>query len=589
MDDEEIREAIRSHPAEAAEALVAVQAGNGVAKPLTADAIAAAAAILGEAPDQLWLDRLRVANLVLAFVNALRARGVAMDEEALHDPEGAIPIEALNAFLPRAKAFRCRVLVNGAIAGSGILVGPSLVLTSWHVIAVAAPGRPQEPAPGLSVQLADDTKQPATVPARFESKCGDAEFDWIAPKRDEDVDGRNDVALLAMSRPAATHLGYVPLTAPAAAPRTQARVVLVHFPNGKDVGVDFGITGKIRNVTARWRHSLTTDKGSSGGACFNRELEFVGIHQGKFDEAGRFVPVGRFIDDVLPIVALDIAPKTLWSLDGTVTAPLVVGRDLLFETIAVAGDPAVRVRGLRIKRRSIGSRAAGLAYSHDILFNLLARRGTDHVLVRVAQDEIVSDLVAEIRRRVQVAGIEIPDSHDEAGVAPGQAPPETTAKDRAANLAAAIEAAAATRGQTVWFFFDNPSVALSEAARLGFEGFVDASLVQPHLRLVVAGFETLPLPGLEFAGPSVADGNGPGLVVEYIGGFRRADLLDVMTRASQELTGTADLAALTHTVDLAIGGLPEFNGVFEDEQLAVVTERLGLELASLARAAGGGG
>ena len=122
------------------------------------------------------------------------------------------------------------------------------------------------------------------------------------------------------------------------------------------------------------------------------------------------------------------------------------------------------------------------------------------MLVRVTQDEIIPDLVADIRARARLTGLHIPDPVNEPGVAPGQAPPETTAKDRAAILTAAIEAAAGPNDLVVWFYFDTPTVPLSESARLAFEGFVDAALVQPHLRLVIAGFENAAPSGRRICG-----------------------------------------------------------------------------------------
>ena len=52
-------------------------------------------------------------------------------------------------------AFRCRIFKNGTFAGSGCLVGPSLALTAWHVVAVSPPGQAQEPAPEIKVRLSD--------------------------------------------------------------------------------------------------------------------------------------------------------------------------------------------------------------------------------------------------------------------------------------------------------------------------------------------------------------------------------------------------------------------------------------------------
>jgi hypothetical protein len=94
---------------------------------------------------ELLLQLLVDDGLVTAFVSALQARGVAIDADALADPDGEIPFEELEAFLPRARAFRCRVLKNGQVAGSGVLVGPSLVLTSCR--------RPPRPERAVGVRL----------------------------------------------------------------------------------------------------------------------------------------------------------------------------------------------------------------------------------------------------------------------------------------------------------------------------------------------------------------------------------------------------------------------------------------------------
>jgi hypothetical protein len=292
---------------------------------------------------------------------------------------------------------------------------------------------------------------------------------------------------------------------------------------------------------------------------------------------------------VLDFVRADTAPSSLWSLDGTTDGPLVVGRSLFFDAISKAGEAGSRVRGVRIKRRAIEAESPGLAFSHDILEQLLPRRGPDHRLIRVTQDEIVPDLVADIRRRSRLRGLPVPDPPDEPGVAPGSAPPETTAKDRAAILAGALEALAAADDLTVWFFFDNPTITLSESSRLAFEGFVDAALVQPHLRLVIAGFETLPLPGQEFAGASPPGSDlSPGLVVEFIGGFRRSDLVDLLTAASQDLTDGVSSDVIENAANVAVQNLEHFNGVYADELLATASERLRPQLEEF-RTAGGGG
>jgi hypothetical protein len=291
-------------------------------------------------------------------------------------------------------------------------------------------------------------------------------------------------------------------------------------------------------------------------------------------------------------VEKDAAPPSVWSLDGTVDGPLVVGRTLFFEAVAKAGEPGSRVRGVWIKRTSPAGSSVGLGYSYDILGQLLTRRGPNHRLVRVPQDETVPDLVADIRERARSAGLAVPDPQSEPGVAQGQAPPEATAKDRAAVLVAAIDAIAADEGLVVWFFFDNPTVTVSDSARLAMEGFVAAALVRPHVRLVIAGFETYLLSGEQFDTATPAEGNRlPGLVVEVIGGgFRREDILDVLRLAAEDLAPSrpgGNDRDFAYAARRALFGIRPVNGIYADEALEKVTEGLRPDL-ELLRDPGGG-
>ncbi|WP_448625263.1 trypsin-like serine peptidase [Geodermatophilus sp. URMC 64] len=587
-DEAELAEAIRGHPLEAGAALAAVQEGDGPR--LTADSLAAAADLLGRDPAELWLEQLQHRRLVDAFAAALQGQGVPLTRPEPADFADHVDPATFTVFSARAQSFRCRVLVNGKVAGSGCLIGPSLVLTAWHVVAVGPPGGPQEPAPSIRVALADSTEQDVIVPPSFASFCGDAEYDGRAPRRDADVEGRNDVAVLLMRRPAAAHLGFAGLPATAPATATHGVLFLVHYPEGADRGYGVGQLAKIRNVTARWRHDITTQGGSSGGACFDATLQLAGVHQGKWDGGGRLVPLSRFLADLRPLVAADTGPTALWSLDGTESGALVLGRDLFFEAVAAARDATGRVRGLRLKRRDVAAGGTtGLAFSHDLLSRLLHRHGAGSTLVRIGFDELVTDLVADICRRVTAAGLPLHPLPDPAG--PGPVTPESAARDRTRQLAAAVEEAAAAAGRTVWFFFDNPSVALSESARLLLDGFVAAALLQPHLRLVVAGFETVALPGQEFAAPSAATGAGPpGLVVEYLGGFPRGAVLDFLARAHADLTGRpADPAVLDQIADRALTPLTSFNGIYRADDVETVVTALRADLRAWRARRGGAG
>ena len=101
---------------------------------------------------------------------------------------------------------------------------------------------------------------------------------------------------------------------------------------------------------------------------------------------------------------------------------------------------------------------------------------------------------------------------------------------------------------------------------------------------MIAGFETVLLPGEEFAAPTAAEGEGmPGLVVEFLGGFQRADLLNFLTEATNDMPmkGPAIQALIDYAVSRALIGIEGVNGAYTDDQLAVVTDRLRADLQIL--------
>ncbi|QNE16586.1 trypsin-like peptidase domain-containing protein [Kribbella qitaiheensis] len=594
-------EIIHEFPAVANEALHAIQQGDG--KPPDLDSFNAAAAVLNTDAAELCVNLLQSTGFSDAFVQALLARGIEVDTDV---PENArINLAGMADFLQRARTFRCRVEVDDTFRGTGCLVGPGLVLTAWHVVRVQGPGVEQNPEPKVTVVLADGSKHPAGVPPSYASPCGDREWINEAPHADSDVLDRHDVALLALRTPAARHLGFAHLPPVPPAVVSRSKLYLLDFPKGQDEQLGEGTTWKIRKVTARMRHDIETAEGSSGGACFNSRFELFGLHQGrqqrgpgrnggKLDD-GRLVPLSLFAADVAELIGKDIAPLELWHLDGE-NSQLVIGRDLFVSAVAAAGQDDSRVRGVRVKRRNVSSGdETGLGFSYRILNELLLRRGGEHLAVRIPLDEPVSDLVSDIFQRVQSAGVAMNAIPSPGGVDPGQAAAEAAARDQANRLAAAVNEAATKTGRTVWFFVDNPSVPLSEPARLHLEGFVASCLVQPRIRLVIAGLETLPLAGLEFSGPDAARADGPpadggsgppGLVVDYVGGFTRQDVLNCLTRAAESLAGQADQQSIEAMTQVALVGSEKFNGVYRDATLSTVVTRLQPYLQVLRESAG---
>lgn len=585
--DDDLMKVMRGAPATVDDALKAVQRDD--VDPIDLDAFNAAADVLGVGREQHCIDQLRGLGLLDAFVAALSARGIEADPDRARAvasqadelaASGRFDREELWGFLGRAGMFRCRIEVDGQFAGTGCLVGPGLVLTAWHVVRREGPGKKQDPEPTVSVVLADRSTH-AVQSLKYASECGDSEWSHQAPRADDEVKDRHDVALLALSTSAARHLGYAPFPEKAPEVASKLEVYLLDFPAGEDKDFARGTVHKIRNVTSRLYHTVETAGGSSGGACFDDRYELLGLHQGIDGAAeegrkrGRLVPLRLFRDDVAKYISEDVAPRHVWSLDGE-TSQLVIGRDVFVDAVAAAGDERTRVRGVRVKRRRPEEAdEAGLGFSYRILSELLLRRGGAHSIVTVPLDEPLDDLVDDLRKRVVDGGLEL-----DASVASRPAGPpaanEAGALDRAHRFAAAVDAAAAKAGRVIWFFIENPSLPLTETVRLQFEGFVAASLNLPRIRLVVTGLETVPLAGLEFSSAAAAAGEGSaGFVVEYIGTFERAQLLDCLELAAMELAGARDAPAVRDShADAALYGHPHATGVYADSVLPEVVRHL---------------
>jgi V8-like Glu-specific endopeptidase len=237
------------------------------------------------------------------------------------------------AFLPRAEAFRCRVIAGeGATqqVGSGCLIGPSLVLTAWHVVAAGSPDMNLPPNSPIKVKLSDGQERKVLSAAPYLSACTALEFASKFPKEEAAFVGHHDVAVLQLETADGARLGFAELPTACADLQAARDILVADFPEGQSVGWTQGQVRRIPNLTARMRHNARVAAGSSGGACFNYQCQLVGIHQGRWDPAKRLVPLAQFLAEIRDAVANDVAPPSVWSLDGTPTGGLVIGRDLFF-------------------------------------------------------------------------------------------------------------------------------------------------------------------------------------------------------------------------------------------------------------------
>jgi hypothetical protein len=588
VDEAALTAAIDAHPAEAADALAALQTGLPV--PFTIASLVPVARRQGKTTTELLIAQLAGFDQLDAYAQALRGQGIPVGDP---EPEVVDHVDPklMKQFAPRAQVRRCRVFVNGDFKGTGHLIGPRLVMTAWHVVAVDPPGMPQVPPREIVVQLDDGTRWPAKVPSEWEWFCGDDEYREIGPTSEEQIHERFDVAILRLEQPVAFGVGFADLPAeppPAAAKTT---VFLAHFPEGQDPGLGVGRMARIPNLTSRWYHDITTSPGSSGGACFDASFRLAGIHQGRWkkDKLGRLVPIGLFLERLQAVVKTDIAPDSLWSLNEQADGQLVIGRQGFFEAVAEVATPTGAARGIRVRRENVPEGDTGLAYSYDILAQLLMRRGASHRLVRLIADAPIADFETEMRARTAAAAqIVIPDIPRNAGVVPGQAAMEGAVRDRADLLARAFEDAATAADSTLWFFFDNPTAIQSDETQLAFEAFIASAIRQPHLRVVIAGFETVQLAGQAYQSAAAARAaTAPGLIVEILVTFRFTDLTDFLAQATKALGGEDDLDLWTKIARRAVKDLDGTNDVYSRMLLPQVMDRLRDDLSLLTVGDGG--
>ncbi len=579
----DIEGAIRADPVRAEQALKALQAG--MPSPVTFEALRPVADGYGMSLEGLVALQLERRGLLEAYGVALAARGIAVGPVPDPDDELASPdeqrIRDFGAFERIGKAAACRIVLGDNITGSGCLIGPSLVLTAWHVIASAGPDADNPIREPISVLLADKTRRSVGKISHYLSPCTPEEFDSQFPANDAAFADRHDVALLRLSRPDGMRLNF--LRVPDAAPklRREANVFVLDFPNGRPNGLGVGRVRPIAGFKARIEHDSATDGGSSGAACVNTRYELVGIHQGRWEPARRLVPLSRFHGPVMELARSDVAPRFLWSLTDDLEGRLVIGRDLFFEGVAEASRPGARVRGLRVSRMNPTAGTAGLAFSATLLENLLGRDPGRHVLIRLGFDQPLQDLLGQIRQRAVEAGLQLEADAPAEGARAGDTTPEAAAGDQARRLAQALDAAILASGpeRLLWFFFENPAAGLTEGERIAFEAFVGAALRQPRLRMVIAGFETISTPGEEFADAGSGAGEGPpGLVVEYIGQLSRREVEILVVRAADALGVALGDDGVPQIVNPAMDAVPSQNNVFDIahsvEVVTIVRQRL---------------
>lgn len=478
----------------------------------------------------------------------------------------ALDEQKLAAFALRSRSFRCRIWVNGEVRGSGALVSPRLVITAQHVIAA-----PAGAVARLEVEGPDGQRYAAQVALALPPH--EAEMTGGLPPADTAA-AHCDIALLRLDAPLGRRFAQIDLPAAPVACAGRQPFVLVHFPGGKAAGISFGEIDRSSAKALRHAHTAKAANGSSGGPGFDAEFRFLGLHQGRLGKVKRIVPFEQFCThaDFRARIEGDGQMRYLWSLDGSPEGHLVIGRQRFTEALAAidAGE-APALRGICVRRKRIAE-TTGLGFSHDLLVAWLDRKR--HRVVRVPTGIEVADMVGRVQ--AEVFGSAMPEAA--AGVRADETTSVAHDEDRARTLAARIEAQAAAEGRTCWLFFDNPPSGLLQDAQVQFEHLVGELLLQPSVRVVLAGFETYGI--VETLYETVAEARSaalPGLLVEYIGEFTAADVRFTAAEMARAMGYDWAPDVLDRIVRLALAGLAPSGANYGAETLGAVAEKLRAE------------
>jgi hypothetical protein len=551
------------------------------------DAIEVQATLRGRDTASMLLALLEQMQQVDAFVAMLRARRItlasgedapfsalgAAAETSADDvfgqlSEGGFDLAALGRFAFRAKAFRCRILIDGVAMGSGAFVAPRLVLTAAHVLERLTSSQ------RLEVLAEDGNRYAARLV--WHSPCHPDEHSGALPPATA-ADTHADAALIKLLHPVGRRLAEITLPDTLDPNWTGTRnLFLVHFPRGEDTG---GAIGRVLRNSGDLRlvHNITTDPGSSGAPGFDRQLRFVGLHQGRLHRGNnrRLVPFDRFA--AIPAFRAEIDAdrnlRSLWSLDGSPDGHMILGRWLFLDAVrAIALRELPMLAGIWVRRSNL-SDVTGLSFSHSILSASLKALGQEADVTLVPTDHATDDLIAIIE------GLAVAGTGD---ARPGVDTDETTGSAADADRATALMerlGVRAAEGRPQWLFLENPPEGLGQRAHFQLEHIVRLSLRVQGVQVVLAGFETYGLVDTRFESTDDAlTSSRPGLLVEILGDTAVDDIRATLAEACHDtgLNWSPDI--IRHEVERALAGLPQPGGRLSAEHLGTVAQRLAATL-----------
>jgi hypothetical protein len=371
-----------------------------------------------------WLEQLvhvlLTADALYEDEDKVPVKPAYVELQKITQPHAGMPDAARDsAAAERARQRVCRITVldedERATYGTGFLVGPQTVLTSFHVVSSLIDQK-DEPNSWKRLKVTfdlfgQDDMTTVDVAEKWlvcHSAPHDAEqsldtdifAEEIAP---EDFRERLDFAVIRLRQAEGRARGYYSVE-DSHEPTVESPVIVFQHPGGTRLVRCGGTASKLwpDGVRTRLRHDANTVKGSSGGLVLGKEFELVALHQ-----AGLKLPGSRVINAAIPACCIAkkrheegkrfddvIGVDPMWCIAAT--GMPVFGRIAFQEMLLRAVSGMKRVLIVR------GPPKSGVSFSADILKDRLGL--TEHLIVEVSAKEVPSDAGALARLLLSRAG-----------------------------------------------------------------------------------------------------------------------------------------------------------------------------------------
>ena len=390
----------------------------------------------------------------------LEAKAENAKQAALVMRANTLQHRALRLFMDEVEAHLCAVVsVSDRITcGTGILVGPDLVLTAYHTVSPhidvfgkALPGDQEQFLFAVFDHLegepiVDSHPPQGTVEVRFHKDwlvCNckdmprDGQFERPDAAQEALLQEHLDFALVRLDKPIGRHarrVGGGRARAWCALTddrwenqcRQDDRIIIPQHPHGLPQRIDFGRYCKeatdVDSSSTRLRYTTETDMGTSGAPCFNQHFKFVGLHNAVFvpsqgcahrnpsggPQHNQAIRAGCIVPRIRGFLSGNSIepPRPVWRTSQADAAPRsILGRDCLLRWIERASEGTLtEARSQRVYAALGHGSGIGKSFSSEIL--TAARRAyADPIVILGNGDQIPStlaDFVASIAYQLRI-------------------------------------------------------------------------------------------------------------------------------------------------------------------------------------------